>query len=603
MFSVQKVHSIYPDYIDHLPTRKIEFTVLVHPTEHQLSLEKYIEKRVNSYVYRASEHGFIIRIKDIVKVSSGIITNNGNAIKYKVCANCHVFDPSVGDIIVGAKLMKIMDIGLHFEYANVVAISVENRGNLKIDDYKVGNLYNIEIKSINYSINESLYRITYNKTISMRKKKYNKTLHLDVKKITLGLEEAYEWIGSNKAEFKDKILSAIDYDDVHHTINISSIRNISKKCHMYIQGSLHYIYKIPIQLRKMTWSADPLKDPTNRVITSTSTDNYPEDTQFKQIVDTSLYENQKYESSWNNTVRYLINPFEMLHPAKRYHRQTSKKQVSRAYFKVPEIMKVFSIDISTKDTVFAMADAPGGWSQAFSHLYDINIITTSLNVRGAIKYHKSIKALKNVTIDNLAAGDGNLLKMENIQYLNDKYKALFSVVGADGAIAYETPPKELYHNKLFLIESIIAILTLKPTGSAFIKLYKRKASITQQIIYYISTFFESAHLYKPKSVRVANAETFLVLTNFRGINSELRTSLLEMAKEVLEAKDRIDNILSESIPEEIKDILDQYNDITESIETQTHALGYEMINRYRTFPIHNKHQYIKVQQEYSKKFP
>jgi 23S rRNA U2552 (ribose-2'-O)-methylase RlmE/FtsJ len=612
-YGIQKIISIYPEITNHIKKDLINVRVILNPEESNTSgkeFEDIVKSKVYLYEGRSSTHGYIIKIHDIVKINPGIIIAKGS-VKYNVCISCNILKLAIGNILVGCVLKKIVDIGFIFEYGDGITILVQDINRENKDQYKIGYKYNIEIKEFTYGINKPMYQIIYQYKTKMD---YTKKESIYVKKIDIDIETLTKWIKQKIGDPK-KIIKATDYFNKEHIIKYESLLDVIIRYHIYIVGNISYIYDIPIGIRYISYkSTEKQLSSYNPIFTDPETysKRYKKDSTLKAHVDNALYEMKKYKDIWDSHIKYLINPFEMLRPSGTFFGDKSfiKKQIytqskalsfipkddfpiSRAYFKVPEIINMFINTIP--NTIFAVADAPGGWSQVFHHMFPkASIVTTSLKAVKAIEYHKSISKLKAVKIDFLKKKNGDLLDIENINYLRKNYTNHFDIVASDGAIGYSPDiPKEIQHIKLFLAECIVTLLTQKINGHAFIKLYKRYTKCTQQIIYWMSTFYHDLHIYKPKSVRVSNSETFIILRLFKGL--PLPESIISMFNLVLNEKiNYLDNFISTELPSNFIDLMNKYNKVISEIEDQTHILGYEIINRYR-IPIHNKHIYIDKQ--------
>jgi len=183
--------------------------------------------------------------------------------------------------------------------------------------------------------------------------------------------------------------------------------------------------------------------------------------------------------------------------------------------------------------------------------------------------------------------DGDLLNIENVKYFITKYNASFDIVCSDGALKYDDTitdkdnvevfvPKEFQHTKLFLTECITILGTQKLGGSSFIKLYTFKENVTKQIFYMMSKYYKEIELYKPKSVRIANKETFIICKEFTGISKLDLNRLINQLSIILSTNEYLYNFIESNLIFNDKEI-DNFHNYLEKIEIFTHEMGLNII--------------------------
>jgi 23S rRNA U2552 (ribose-2'-O)-methylase RlmE/FtsJ len=238
-----------------------------------------------------------------------------------------------------------------------------------------------------------------------------------------------------------------------------------------------------------------------------------------------------------------------------------------------------------------LGDAPGGFAQALSHLFSKKKIVTVSLVKG-IKYNQVIMKKKNIFIDKLTLGDGDLLNLDNIKDMINRYKDKCSLIMCDGALKYDDPnvSKEVQHFKLFLTQSIISLGICAESGSFCVKLYHRYTQAMMELFYWLSQFFEGFFIYKPKSVRIANTEVFMLCYKKRDIDINL-SKVYIMLNEVLLKNKWVHSIFDIKVPGDFINRIIKYNKILNQVELFTHEYGYEILTRYKVLSAMKKMTY------------
>ena len=238
---------------------------------------------------------------------------------------------------------------------------------------------------------------------------------------------------------------------------------------------------------------------------------------------------------WKTNLKIIINPYDMLKPKpkfakmfdvnelysnlnKKYNLKISNP-ITRSYFKLVEI--IYFNNIKPKNMNFAsIADAPGGFTQAFIDMFGrkSNVFTTS--IKSSIKYDTVIQKNKNINIDMLKTGDGDITNIDNIRYIQSLSNK-FSIVTCDGAFDHDKylKTKEVLHTQLLLAEMICCLLLTEKTGTCIVKLYTRFTDPNVKLIYWFSTYFKNCTIYKPRSSRIATQEVYIIGNEFKGSDS------------------------------------------------------------------------------------
>lgn len=234
------------------------------------------------------------------------------------------------------------------------------------------------------------------------------------------------------------------------------------------------------------------------------------------------------EKQWDIYKKYT-NPFEFIHtvtPVKK--KAVSKyKPLSRSYFKMIEIIKMFQIQFRGPIRSFHLAEGPGGFIEAILKMRncpeDIYIGMTLLDDK---KSDSTIPAWKktdgflknnpNVVLENGADNTGNILSFENFQYVIAKYPEKMDFITADGGFDFSMDfnQQEIFIGKLLFAQIAYAICLQKYRGKFVLKIFDCFMQHTIDILYILSSFYEKVYIVKPNTSRYANSERYIVCIGF-----------------------------------------------------------------------------------------
>ena len=155
------------------------------------------------------------------------------------------------------------------------------------------------------------------------------------------------------------------------------------------------------------------------------------------------------------------------------------KPLSRSYFKMIEILHTFSIYYKTPIKSFHLAEGPGGFIEALLHqrsnindtyigmtLLDEN---TDTNIPAWKKSQLFLKENSNVLLENGIDGTGDILNIDNFEYVVKKYESSMDLVTADGAFDFSFD-----FNKQ---ENVISKLLVLIANSLCIYVFRKKMEI------------------------------------------------------------------------------------------------------------------------------
>lgn len=192
-----------------------------------------------------------------------------------------------------------------------------------------------------------------------------------------------------------------------------------------------------------------------------------------------------------------------------------KNVISRAYFKLYEILYNESLIYSEKLNCFFLCEAPGGFIECITDIRrKKNLRTDYISIS---KYDTSIKYDRYLEENNLMYGDITQIDTINntIKTALQRYEYGIDLITADGGFDVKFyNNQEIVTSKLLLCEIYIALKTQRSGGTFVIKFFDMFTH--NSIIYYciLCCFYEYVRIIKPKTSRNCNSERYLVCHNF-----------------------------------------------------------------------------------------
>jgi len=245
------------------------------------------------------------------------------------------------------------------------------------------------------------------------------------------------------------------------------------------------------------------------------------------------------ERSWDIYKKYT-NPYEYIHtPVPMKKKSVSKiRPISRSYFKMIEIIHLFELipyisSNNLRQTIeyepiktFHLAEGPGGFIEAIATIRDNpNDIYFGMTLIDNTPYSsvplwkKSADFLgrfPNVSLEYGADGTGNILVLENLRYCKERYGSSMDIITGDGGFDFSVDfnHQEIAIGKLLFGQLVFAVTMQKKGGSFVLKLFDSFMKHTLDILYLLSSFYESVHIFKPKTSRYANSEKYIICKGF-----------------------------------------------------------------------------------------
>ena len=241
----------------------------------------------------------------------------------------------------------------------------------------------------------------------------------------------------------------------------------------------------------------------------------------------------KIEHEWDIHKKYT-NPYEYIHtPIPNRRKCVSKySPLSRSYFKMIEMINIFNLKFESKPiNTFHIAEGPGGFIEAIVNTrkcsHDIYTGMTILNdidpnIPAWKKSDSFLKQHKNVKIESGEDGTGNILKLENFVYCKNKYGSSMDFITGDGGFDFSVDfnSQELHIADLLMAQAFYALIMQKKGGNFVLKIFDSFMNHTLDLLYILSSFYESVYIVKPYTSRYANSEKYIVCKKFLFSNSD-----------------------------------------------------------------------------------
>ena len=230
---------------------------------------------------------------------------------------------------------------------------------------------------------------------------------------------------------------------------------------------------------------------------------------LKKKID-NYYDAGKKYNIWNCMSREL-NPYEGVIDMERYKIPT----VSRAFFKLLEILISFKITIPEHSSSLHLCEAPGGFVQASLLYFNKNLKNfVSISIDSFIKFHRDIKRNNKGTV--LVE---DITKTSGSDAINDNTPDNgFQFITADGAfdVSDNYEEQEKISLELLFNEITVALSSQAIGGTFIIKLFDCFLDKTWRLITWLKKCYMDVYICKPPSSRPVNSERYCVCRGFTG---------------------------------------------------------------------------------------
>ncbi len=255
-----------------------------------------------------------------------------------------------------------------------------------------------------------------------------------------------------------------------------------------------------------------------------------------------------------NKFYYIVNPFEQSindypedieHYAETFLNKPNI--LSRAFYKMWEILYTFDIASKDKMTMAGIAEGPGSFIQAFvefrekyynpnnDKIYGLTInngesvginrtmvdsinkrYTDMINVIDQKSSKENSKSKKKVN-----ELDGDITNIKTIKYMKDYISTKVDLVTADGGFEWKNENYQEQEAYILILGEIISALTIQATGGSFVlKVFETFTPITIKLIYILASFYEDIYVYKPFFSRATNSEKYIICKGFKGADND-----------------------------------------------------------------------------------
>ena len=325
-----------------------------------------------------------------------------------------------------------------------------------------------------------------------------------------------------------------------------------------------------------------------------------------------------------NKFYYVVNPFEhrindykddLSTLTKNYFKMTKEDPniLSRAFYKMWEIIYYFDLASKKDLTYAALAEGPGSFLQAVLKFrekfgYDLNkdkyfgvtihpedgkniemgkqfMNYYDKNYPNLLNIHKTYPREKAQKLKSRSNGD--ITEVKTISLFKkeiSKSKKYADLVTADGGFDWENEnyqEQEAY--QLILGEIIGALRVQNKNGSFVLKLFETFTVSSIKMIYIVSSFYEEVYICKPMFSRESNSEKYLICKNFKYDQTKDKGKLNEKIEKLEYILEKLStNLYLQDIFPDF-DLPDEYMNIFKYINIEIANKQQIMINKIVTY--------------------
>jgi len=186
------------------------------------------------------------------------------------------------------------------------------------------------------------------------------------------------------------------------------------------------------------------------------------------------------------------------------------------------------------------------------------------NIPAWKKSETFLKTYPNVLLEDGQDGTGNILSVENFEYVVNKYPSKMDLITADGGFdfSFDFNQQECAIGKLLFAQVAFAICLQKLHGKFILKIFDSFMQHTVDIIYLLSSFYEKVYIMKPQTSRYANSEKYIVCSGFLYDNhAGFYVHILKCFEMMIETNENPLRFMQSQIPSMFMNKLEEYNAI------------------------------------------
>jgi 23S rRNA U2552 (ribose-2'-O)-methylase RlmE/FtsJ len=243
------------------------------------------------------------------------------------------------------------------------------------------------------------------------------------------------------------------------------------------------------------------------------------------------------EKEWDIFKKYT-NIYEYIHTCIPFKKKAVSKikPLSRSYFKMMELSISFQLippNTAIPLRTFHLAEGPGGFIEAVAHLrknpadqyYGMTIMDdtgSNTNIPAWKKSEYFLRTNPQVHIETGSDGTGNILSIDNYHHCRARYGSSMHMITADGGFDFSVDfnNQELAISKLLFAQTCFALSMQKKNGHFILKLFDCFHACTIDLLYLLSSFYQTVYITKPQTSRTGNSEKYLVCKHFLFENDE-----------------------------------------------------------------------------------
>lgn len=303
--------------------------------------------------------------------------------------------------------------------------------------------------------------------------------------------------------------------------------------------------------------------------------------QSEQIVKTKCLID-KCPNEWDK-IKKVIHLYEYVYSTSYYRKNVSHIiPISRSFFKMTEMIDTYNLRNNKEKRVACLAEAPGGFIQAFlldKSVKRIDAITLISDESKIPYWNKSLLKTDNIYFHKGVNQNGDLYDLKNVlSFINDIGKSKVDIVTGDGGFDYSSNYNDQEKDSLKLIFSeIFAAINIQKKGGTFIcKIFDIFCEQTFQLLYLLSLSYNQISIYKPCISRLSNSEKYIVCKDFKGYNKEIVNKMVHHFE---------DNTFDNYIPEDFLNCIYGINEKYLKIQIEQINLGIRSIKqKARVYP-------------------
>ena len=286
---------------------------------------------------------------------------------------------------------------------------------------------------------------------------------------------------------------------------------------------------------------------------------------------------------WDYTKK-MTNPYEYIHTIiPNTNISIAKyKPLSRAYFKMIEIIDTFNLNWNKPIRSFHLAEGPGGFIEALfrrrknhqDRYVGMTLITSKHHTPGWRKARRFLSKWKEcIRIEHGHDETGNLFVYDNYVHLKNNEKHTYDLVTGDGgfdfSICYNM--QECLSSRLIFAQIVYGLMLLKNDGIFILKLFDCYTRATLDMIWILCCVFSEVQIIKPYTSRYANSERYIICKGYRYTSGKRILPNLEFILQKLETPPpgmNIERLLSIELPLQFMNEINEINSVLAQQQTE-----------------------------------